>query len=203
MRRIIFFFFFIVGIQSAWCQPAKIKYTISNGLRIEGVDESNPVIYDNDMVLDSPEDEFLWLKAHNGKVKLVGNIITRDMIGCVFPVGQTCNLTMQQTMEAWNSTWAVAQAAGLKNVPKPIAGAGEIVSRPASGRIEDTRFKSSPGADLIISEAHKASAAKPLVIFVGGNVSTVANAYLKDPSSSRLKLLFFKSTVTTMLPPRR
>jgi gliding motility-associated-like protein len=134
------------------------------------------------MVLDSPEDEFLWLKAHNGKVKLVGNIITRDMIGCVFPVGQTCNLTMQQTMDGWNSTWAVAQAAGLKNVPKPIAGAGEIVLRPASGRIEDTRFKSSPGADLIISEAHKASAAKPLVIFVGGNVSTVANAYLKDPS---------------------
>lgn len=180
MRRTIFLFFFIVSIQTVWSQ--KIKYTIANGLQIEGLDESNPVIYDNDMVLDSPEDEFLWLKAHNGKVKLVGNIITRDMIGCVFPVGQTCNLTLQQTMEAWNSTWDVAQAAGLKNVPKPIAGAGEILLRPASGRIEDTRFKSSPGADLIISEAHKASVAKPLVILVGGNVSTVANAYLKDPS---------------------
>jgi gliding motility-associated-like protein len=183
MRRITFLLFCIVSFYHGLSQQVgKVKHTVSNGLHIEGVDETNPVIYDNDMVLDTPEDEFLWLKAHNGKVKLVGNIITRDLIGCVFPAGQTCNVSLQEAIDGWSSTWTVAQAAGLKNVPKPVVGASEVMPRPASGRIEDTRFRLSAGSDLIINEAHKASAQKPLVVFVGGNVTTIANAYLKDPS---------------------
>jgi gliding motility-associated-like protein len=168
----------------------KIPYTTSNGVHIQGVDGTNPVIYDNDWVIDTIEDEFLWLKAHNGEVKLVGNIITRDMYDCNFPKNGPCYFSMQQNIDAWNDSWAVAQQMNLKNVPTPVNGADRPLAKPASGRIEDTQYRVTPGSALIVAEANKATAAKPLVIFVGGNITTVANAYLQDPGIANKVVVF-------------
>src|SRR5688572_33291130 len=99
MLRLIIFL--ILGsISASWGQSTpKIKYTISNGLHIEGVDETNSIIYDNDMIEDTPEDEYLWLKYHHGKANLVANIITRNMDMCN---QGTCKVSMQATIDQWN-----------------------------------------------------------------------------------------------------
>jgi hypothetical protein len=70
----------------------------------------------------------------------------------------------------------------MNNVPDPVAGADVMLSRPASGIIEDTGPVNSPGSDLIVTEARLASPQKPLLIFVGGQLTTIASAYLTDPS---------------------
>ena len=112
MSRLIIILFFIVNCYMSWGQSApKINYTISNGLQIEGVTSSNPIIYDNDMLEDTPEDEFLWLKYHHGQVNLVGNIITRNMDRC--NLGD-CKYTMQQTIDQWNRVTNSAKNAGMK-----------------------------------------------------------------------------------------
>jgi gliding motility-associated-like protein len=170
----------IVCYQNVLAQSTgKISYTISNGLQLSGVDQTNPVIYDNDWLMDTPEDQFLWLKAHNGEINLVGNINTRDMYGCS---SGACLFSLQQTFGDWTNAYAIVTQMGLKNIPAPIAGSTEALVKPASGRIEDTRFNISAGSELIVAEARKASASKPLIVMIGGNPTSVANAYLKDPT---------------------
>jgi hypothetical protein len=83
-----------------------------------------------------------------------------------------------------------ARQSGLVNIPDPIAGANEAIVRPPNGKIEETKFTRSPGSDLIIAEAKKASAEKPLLVFVGGPCTTVATAYLSDPSIAERIIVF-------------
>ncbi len=181
MRGTVFSLLFsIVCLQVVYAQSTgKISYTISNGLQITGVDQTNPVIYDNDWLQDTIEDQFLWLKAHNGEVNLVGNINTRDMWGCN---SGACLFPFEQSLGDWADAYSIVTQMGLKNIPAPVAGSSEPLKKPASGRIEDTQFSVSAGSELILAEARKASAAKPLVVMIGGNPTSVANAYLKDPS---------------------
>lgn len=61
-------------------------------------------------------------------------------------------------------------------------GADRPLERPASGKVEDTAPVKSPGTDLLVAEASKATLEKPLVVIVGGPLCTVASAYLTDPS---------------------
>lgn len=155
---------------------AKVNYTIVNGaVKIEGIDGTNPVIYDNDLFTDTPEGFFLWLKANRKEVNLVGNVSTRNMFMPPNP-----NHTHDEHYVQWTIAFDKANQAGLKNIPQPIKGSGAPLVKPSNGNIDSTQFRTSPGADLIISEANKASASKPLVIFVGGSITSVADAYLKD-----------------------
>ncbi len=181
MRYVCLLMLLLVGIGEIIAQSTgKISYTISNGLQIAGVDGTNPVIYDNDWLDDTPEYTFLWLKAHNGEVNLVGNVNTRDMYGCA---AGNCTYTLDDTFREWVDHYARSvPTMGLKNIPAPVRGSIEALSRPSSGRIEDTRYYVSDGSELILREARKASASKPLVVVIGGNPTSVANAYLKDPT---------------------
>lgn len=158
----------------------KTNYSIvNNSVKIEGVDGTNPVIYCNDMFFDTPEGFYLWLKANRKEVNLVGNISTRNM-----HIPPNIKNSHESTWKEWVEAYDKAMAIGLKNIPAPIKGSDDYLRKPASGVIEQTQRKDSPGSDLIISEARKASAAKPLVIFDGGFVTSLANAYLKDNSIS-------------------
>jgi len=180
MRYLCLLLLLIVGIGEGIAQSTgKISYTISNGLQIAGVDGTNPVVYDNDWLSDTPEDAFIWLKAHNGEVNLVGNINTRDMYGCS---AGNCTYTIDDTFREWVDTYKAVTEMGLRNVPAPIKGSNEALTKPASGRIEDTQYYVSDGSELILREARNASVARPLVVLIGGNPTSVANAYLKDPS---------------------
>jgi hypothetical protein len=197
MKKLLIILSFTLLSTSLFAQ--KIAYTVdASGFHIQGVDGTNPVIYDNDIIHDTPEVYYLWLKANRKEVNLVGNIATRDM----HPQGDPNN----QLFNRWIEFHTKALAAGLKNIPTPIRGAGpQYLVKPSSGNIDDTQYQNNAGSDLIIAEARKASAAKPLVIFVGGNVSTIANAYLKDKSiADKIVVLHFhgyryqKPTYNTM-----
>lgn len=175
----------ISGFCSGQHQRKKIQYIIKDGLQITGVDETNPVIYDNDLVVDTPEVFYLWLKANKRQINLVGNISTRDMYG-----QPDYEFTHDQTFSQWTDLYDRALKSGLRNIPAPVKGANNGLTRPGDGIIEKTKFQTSAGSDLIIKEAHKASAEKPLCIFAGGNVTTIAHAYLKDNSIADKILVF-------------
>lgn len=170
----------ILFLLLSFCVSAqKIQYTINNGLQIEGVDGTNPVILDNDMILDTPELFYLWLKANRGQLNLVGNINTRNLF---IPPNVLPQNTHESTFQEWTRAYNAAISSGLKNIPQPIKGADWYLTKPSTGVIEQTVRKDSPGSDLIISEALKASPSKPLIIIVGGQATSVANAYLKNPT---------------------
>lgn len=163
-------------------QPAtgKIAYAVKdNQVDFIGVGMDNPIIIDNDFATDSPEFPLLFLAADKGKINLVGNIM-HSTLDPAWPFDRTAG--------HWANTMAAAK--GLKNIPAPVKGSARSLNKPASGRIEDTQFEQSMGVDLIISQAKKATPEKPLVIFMGGQASTVASAYLKDKSISDRVILF-------------
>ena len=167
MRYVAAFFLSFVFSQGLLAQ-LKINYTISNGVHFQGVDQSNPVIYDNDMVVDSPELWYLWLKANRKEVNLVGNISTLDAHAQGYP--------HDVTYKEFTDAYAAFKAIGGQNVPAPVKGSSRTMT---TGQ---TSWENTTGSDLIISEAKKASPSKPLVIFAGGQVTSIANAYLKDKS---------------------
>jgi hypothetical protein len=155
------------------------EFSVTNGtLQLAGVSAANPVIYDNDWWTDVPDAAYLWAKASLGQCNLRGNIVSRDMYD--WEKGYTYQL--KQGMADCQKLFAAARASGLRNIPAPVSGSDEALRKPASGKIEDTVFKRSPGSDLIVAEAKKATPGKPLLVFAGGPCTTVATAYLSDPT---------------------
>lgn len=58
----------------------EVDYKLTKGgLVIKNVSPSCPMIYDNDWWGDTPDKDYLWIKASSGKINLCGNIVTRDM----------------------------------------------------------------------------------------------------------------------------
>lgn len=156
------------------------------GLELARVTSDCPIVYDNDWWKDVPDAAYLWAKASLGEADLRANVVSRDMWG--WRDGYTYKL--EQSMEDARSLLEAARKSGLTNIPEPIAGANEALVRPESGKIEDTRFTRSPGSDLIVAEANKATSAKPLLVFAGGPCTTVATAYLTDPSIADRVIVF-------------
>jgi hypothetical protein len=156
------------------------------GLVIESVSPACPMIYDNDWWTDVPDAAYLWAKASLGQCQLRGNIITR----CTFGWEKGYAHTMEESIRDGQKLWTAARAAGLRNVPEPILGAKEALRKPASAQVEDTKFVPSPGSDLIVTEARRATPEQPLLVFVGGSCTTVATAYLTDPAIAGRMIVF-------------
>jgi len=98
--------------------------------------------------------------------------------------------TLKQGIDdAWKSI-KIARRSGLKNIPDPVAGCDKAFVKPDSGKIEDTKVIRSKGSELIVAEAKKASPREPLLVFVGGPLNTVANAYLMDSSIAERMVVF-------------
>lgn len=160
-------------------KQARLEYTLDNrGLRIAGVGPDNPIIYDNDWWFDTPDKDYLWAKANLGEADLRGNIVTRDL----WDYNKGYLYTLEKGMEDAEKSLGIARRAGLRDIPDATPGADRVLERPASGQIDDTQPQRSPGSELIVAEARQASPEKPLVVFVGGPLNTVVNAYLTDPS---------------------
>lgn len=154
----------------------KIDYTVINGVvKIPALQQGdNRVIYDNDFIFDTPCHILSWLMAHKGQLNLVGNIMTAN--------ADTVVWYFKRTIAHWTSAYKLVTAAKLKKVPAPVEGASKPLVKPGSGKIEDTVKENSVGAQLIIAEAKKCTPEKPLLVLTGGQATTVANAYLLDPS---------------------
>ena len=154
-----------------------IEYNTDAGVHLVNVDATCPMIYDNDWWSDTPDKNYLWAKASLSEANLRGNIVTRDL----WDYQKGYLFTLQQGLDDAAKSIAIARRSGLKNIPDVVAGASEVFARPASGRIEDTAFTRSAGSNLMVRAAKGATPQKPLLIFVGGPLNTVANAYLSAP----------------------
>ena len=147
------------------------------GVYLKGVGPDNPIIYDNDWWFDVFDNNYLWAQVSLGRANLRGNIVSRDMWdwekGYLYP--------MQSCLDDGAKALKLARDSGLKNIPDLTCGADEVLRAPASGLIDDTIVKQSPGSDLIITEARKATPDKPLVIISGGPLTTIASALILAP----------------------
>ena len=140
----------------------------------------NPVIYINDQITDNYGSEVALAMASDGTISLVGNI-------CGYPKESWMQEAKYQRhkneyVTAHFKTHRKAIASGFKNLPTPLLGLFDRHKKPASGRIKDTKMIGSPGTDLIVDEAMKCSHEKPLVVVIGGDFCTLADAYLKEPA---------------------
>ena len=140
---------------------------------------TNPVVYDNDSVVDVYTDEYLLALSSLGEIQLKGMLTSSSVIPdnkWVKPEDYESEVANRQRVTE------AARASGLRNVPTPVRGPMGMLQKPVSGRIEDTKPIDSAGTRLIIEEARKCSAKKPLVVVVGGPLTAEADAYLLDPS---------------------
>ncbi|MHB1308559.1 MAG: hypothetical protein ACYC23_15880 [Limisphaerales bacterium] len=166
---------------------APVDHTIGpEGLRIRGVGPDNPIIYDNDWWWDTPDKNYLYTLASLGKARLVGQIASRDL----WDAAKGYHYSIEDSLKEARKWTEMARQSGLKNLPNPAQGADRVFVRPITGRIEDTVPRPCEGAYLIVAEARKASPEKPLLIFVGGPLNTVANALLTDPSITNRIIVF-------------
>ena len=164
-----------------------VNYQLTDkGLIIQGVDATCPMIYDNDWWSDTPDKNYLWAKVSLGQANLRANIVTRDM----WNWWKGYLYKLKQGMDDAAKSIAIARQSGLRNIPDPVPGCDRAFAQPKSGKIEDTKLIRSKGSDLIVAEAKKASPQKPLLVFVGGPLNTVANAYLTDPSIAERMVVF-------------
>jgi hypothetical protein len=137
------------------------------------VDERNPILLANDGASDNWQGEYAILLANRGGPKLAGIIVNTS--------GPWPDL--DTNIAGWRGLVAAARASGLRNVPDPLASTGPILSRPASGQIQDTLPNRSEGAHEILDTAASLSLPyRPLVVVTGGRLTDVADAYLMDPT---------------------
>ncbi len=110
-----------------------------------------PVLYDNDWLKDTNDDEYLLAKAHLGQANLRGFILSKDE----WDHGR--QYRTEDGRKDFEHDLAIARRSGFRNVPELTLGADRLLERPASGKVEDTRPVRSAGADLIVREARRAS----------------------------------------------
>jgi hypothetical protein len=128
------------------------------------------IIYDNDDHRDVYTDEYLLALSSIGEIKLKGIITTYSP--SEYPI----------FVEGRKQIMKDARQSGLKNLPKLFDGTNKKLTRPASNRIEDTRPLKIDGSEYIVEQALKSTSKNPLVIITGGQLTTVANAFLLNPS---------------------
>ncbi len=191
LRLIQFLALAVIALTAGNCFAVLPEFTVADdGVHIKGVGPENPIIYDNDWWYDVFDNNYLWAQASLGKANLVGNVVSRDMwewkTGYQYP--------MKQCVDDANKAIKIARESGLRNIPDATIGSALALAPPPSGKIEDTKAVATPGSKLIVREAKKASAEKPLIIIVGGPMTTVANAILTHPEIAPNIIVFGLTT---------
>lgn len=154
-------------------EAAKLAFSIDSAgsLAIDGLGPRSPVIFDNELWDNGPDNEYVWAKASSGDLDLRGNVVTDAM--------DEESATLDTQMGKADVERRTALLAGFQGIPAPVAGSRlPLVS--VSGPLERIPAETSAGSDLIVAEARKCTPDSPLVVVVGGPLTTVANAYLTD-----------------------
>ncbi|MGC9319600.1 MAG: hypothetical protein ACP5KN_16335 [Armatimonadota bacterium] len=157
------------------------------------VDGANPLIYINDQSTDNFSGELALAMAGRGRIDL-----REFLVG--YPREPWMN---EDDYEQHRSEYithhmevrAKAEKAGFENLPPAQLGVFEHLMKPASGRVEDTEPIGSPGTDLIVEEARKASRERPLVIVAGGDLCTIADAYVTEPAIASSVVVYWHEQV--------
>lgn len=147
---------------------------LDGALELPGVDSTNPLILENGAFGNPVDGAYLWAKASLGRADLRGTIASyaKDT-GTVFVENNLANCRRMVEL---------ARNSGMRSIPDPVAGARRKLVRPASGNLGDIRPDTSDGSLLIVRQARLATAAKPLVLICGSNLTTAAEALLLDPA---------------------
>jgi len=134
-------------------------------------DQSNQVWYDNDFSNDYTDWYLMAVASSDGLV--LRGITTTSSEPAYF-----------NELAGRSRVVANGLASGFRHVPEPLPGADRALNPPASGSIEDTAPVVSAGTVALVAAAHQAYAetGKPLVVCVGGPLTSVASAYLLDPT---------------------
>ncbi len=136
-------------------------------------------IIDNDILDDAHTVEVALAGGSSGLMNLKAITISRWV-----PYEKKWNAVVQQGWGAMIRTAAIKD--GFANVPPiyPGVAIGTTFDQriPSSGRIEDTKPFKTPAGYAIVAEAKTCTDRNPLVVIVGGRATTVADAYLIDPS---------------------
>lgn len=130
------------------------------------------VIYDNDDHRDVYTDEYLIALSHLGEIDLKGIITTYAANDREY------RLFVKGRQDIVNK----AAESGLTNLPHAMAGTNQRLARPASNRIEDTVPLDLPASRFILEQAQMATSANPIIFVTGGQLTTIADAYLLQPS---------------------
>jgi hypothetical protein len=143
-----------------------------------------PVVYDNDWIRDVVDDEYVFALAHLGRIHLAGLVLSKDE----WDHGR--QYSVADGLKDFRENLAIVRRSGFRNVPDVTVGADRLLARPASGKIEDTEPVRSEGTQLIVRMARDATPGRPLIVVVGGPLSTVASALLTEPAiAERLVVL--------------
>lgn len=168
------------------------EHSVTDGaVHLPGVGPDNPILYDNDWWFDVFDNNYLWASTSLGNANLRGNIVTRDM----WDWDKGYHYSFEQSWKDAEKALKLARDSGLRNIPDLTRGSDRVLARPESGRIEDTVPHPTPGSRLIVTEAKRATPAKPLLIIAGGPQTTVANALLTNPEIAA-NLVVFNLTVS-------
>ena len=154
-------------------------------------DNTCPVIYDNDDADDMYTDEYLLSLAGAGNITLKGMITSSG--GWSQPSFPDPIFNFQWDLSGRSEIVGKALRSGMSHLPTPVAGSGVALVPPGSGIIEDTTPVDTPGAQLIVTEAHNATTNQPLVVVMGGPPTTLASAYLLDNSITNTVVLTWLS----------
>ncbi|WKN40770.1 hypothetical protein [Tunicatimonas pelagia] len=139
---------------SIWAQSLEINYS--------------GVVFDNDDHRDTYTEEMLILAEHLGVLDLKAIITTYQ------------HSEYPEFVRGREEIRKKAKQAELKVDYELFSGANETLTVPSSGKIKDTKPLDIDGSLFIVSEAKKASPTQPLAILTGGQLTSVANAYLLD-----------------------
>ena len=151
-------------------------------------DRTNPVVYDNDACEDTYTDDYLMALASTGSISLKGVITssTQQPYNHYVDADSITHFYGERDNDI-----AAAAASGFRNTPTHVHGSTTALTPPGNGQIDSTTPTSTAGSTLIRTQANLASVAKPLLVVVGGPLTTVANAYLLEPSiASKIIVLY-------------
>lgn len=163
-------------------RPKQAFELLAGGTHLAGVGPDNPILYDNDRFDNTLDDEYLWAKTSRGEA---------DLRGLILPGHPSGHLDSFQTLHRLSLREVrLARLSGMRNIPDPVQGAwGRLLGRD-TGNLDRIPAQVNPGSALIVAEARKASVEKPLLVFCGGPLLTVANAYLMDPAIAERMVIF-------------
>jgi hypothetical protein len=137
------------------------------------VDDRNPIVLCNDGPSDNWQGEYAMLFAGTTGPPLAGIIVN----------GTGNWPDVDENWRGWQQMAAAARAAGLGDIPDPVASDAPALVRPSDGEIDSTIPNGSEGARLLVDLSTRlALPHRPLVVVTGGSLTEVADAYLLDHS---------------------
>lgn len=142
-------------------------------LVLAGVDRTNPFVYDNDIFTDTVDLFFQAAMSKLNHVTMKAVVVTNNIL--------EPHIGFQSQMDDARRAVALCRTSNMGPLPDPVFGARAKLERPRSGVIEETAYSTSDGGNAVVAAAHEfGSIEKPLLVFVGGQPTTVASAFLQD-----------------------